>query len=785
MSFYLFRALVGFALCFSSAVYSDVGANSSGTVHWSGEQMFYRHSGRIVELRKSASVADSKVTVTADSIDLDLEAETLHAEGQAVMVSGSETIRGRVIDLNLQTGTGHAIAAELTNGSFWLKGAKIERVDSETLLVDDGEYTTCRDCAASWSLRAHSAKYTKEDYLILRDVTAQVKDAPMFWLPGLILPTKTMRQSGLIMPRINSGIHGFEFVPRYFWAPHKSFDFLAGIGSYGARGVRMEGEFRAQLTDRSFFKLAAFLTRDQLGDPGTAANKGWRGAISADQRAVSNFGLDQKLRWYEISDNRYPVLFAPDVPGRFEPVLTSEFNLTQSFGALSAQAQLRRHRNLLGVPGTESQVLDRFFDNDIVQELPKLRMFLQDQWYESAGIGFGLETGLNYFYRPSEVNDIYRSDQDVRCEVGSASPECDVLRRATRVRVAPRIYGAWSVQDALRITPSLTMHAFAYDFSSMAPGLWRSYLLSEIEFSSEIWRVFRDEDDVSLVRHAWIPSLTYSYIPKFLISENTGHRFIRQMNLRPEFRFDHDDVVPYATTLNSISYFAPQGNAVHINITSILQSRDAGKAIARPTGVSYTTWNKTQLGTSLDLLEFAKSADEQVPIGRINLISSGLLGKLEYRGEFYFTPGLSRLARIAQDAERSPSEVTTTVGFVWERALHQGFLDFDRSVSTSLNFNRGRSGAFTQTIALRFSINDYLMPGASVVFDYNHAPTLSVVQQWGVDLALQHPSKCWRLQFGINDSPDRQMAYTFKAGLNLSGSGFYGVDEATRGILPQ
>jgi len=106
-------------------------------------------------------------------------------------------------------------------------------------------------------------------------------------------------------------------------------------------------------------------------------------------------------------------------------------------------------------------------------------------------------------------------------------------------------------------------------------------------------------------------------------------------------------------------------------------------------------------------------------------------------------------------------------------------LAYERTLGASYTFNRSNLQSQTQVISLNavWSLNDYIMPGASVGYNILGGRWASAT----TSLTFQSPSECWKLDLALNQAPctynltaDRTWCYDFRfnLSLNLTGSGY-------------
>ncbi|HEY4485025.1 MAG TPA: LPS assembly protein LptD, partial [Nitrospiria bacterium] len=86
-------------------------------------------------------------------------------------------------------------------------------------------------------------------YLVARGVVFTIKDIPVFYTPYLILPIKTERQSGLLIPRMGySTRDGLRFNESFFWAIGPSQDATFSLDYRSMRGIGGGVEYRYKIS---------------------------------------------------------------------------------------------------------------------------------------------------------------------------------------------------------------------------------------------------------------------------------------------------------------------------------------------------------------------------------------------------------------------------------------------------------------------------------------------------------------------------------------------------------
>ena len=160
---------------------------------------------------------------------------------------------------------------DLTSRTGWLKdgsifiagphmyvtGEKVDKLFGDRYSFKNAKVTACDGDRPAWSLSADQADVEIDGYAKLTHSTLNILDVPLVGSPYLVLPAKTTRQSGLLMPDFGySSLNGAFFSQPYFQVIDESRD-LTFYGSYMSKAGFMPGiEYRAHTRDQDKTWLA-------------------------------------------------------------------------------------------------------------------------------------------------------------------------------------------------------------------------------------------------------------------------------------------------------------------------------------------------------------------------------------------------------------------------------------------------------------------------------------------------------------------------------------------------
>ena len=276
--------------------------------------------GRLGDVQRHGQGVASGNVVIAEAGD------TLHA---SFLQFGIDTLQGIVFDGRLDAQT----------SSFRMEGAEVQRTGAQTYTFRDGRFTTCR-CPEEgerepWAISAGEADLELGGYATARNTTFDILGVPVIWLPWMMYPLKTERQSGFLLPNVmHSSRSGFGVGLPYFWALADNVNLTLTPAYLTRRGFKPETDLEYVFGRESDGRMSASFLHDiDIADEDSATPFGanryglrWRHDqfLPADWRAK----LDLRL----TSDNSYPQDFS-DLSGvRIYRYLESRAFVMQHFG---------------------------------------------------------------------------------------------------------------------------------------------------------------------------------------------------------------------------------------------------------------------------------------------------------------------------------------------------------------------------------------------------------------------------------------------------------------------
>ncbi|MDR1166955.1 MAG: LPS assembly protein LptD [Deltaproteobacteria bacterium] len=206
---------------------------------------------------------------------------------------------------------------------YYVAGSLLERRGPETLYVSHGVFTTCDGPEPSWSLTAEKLVVNRDGVAESTGVTVRNAYFPMLYLPYLLVPVKTERQSGFLLPQFASSTRdGVMLALPFFWALKEDYDLTILPIYRSSRGLALTLEARYNLELGEGIWIGTFL-RDRKDNFYELKSEGFASRNTREHfwlRAQNNWevaGWDLNLDLDVVSDPLFIYAFRNDPDGFF------------------------------------------------------------------------------------------------------------------------------------------------------------------------------------------------------------------------------------------------------------------------------------------------------------------------------------------------------------------------------------------------------------------------------------------------------------------------------------
>jgi len=308
---------------------------TADSLHYEIERELYVGSGHVV-------IKQSGRTLHADWVAFNRRTGAGVASGNVKLEDAGDTITADFIEFQLDTMQGSLYGARLdsTTSPFRATAAEIAKTGARTFSFRDGRFTTCHCPNPSdidpWSLKSEQTDLKVEGYATARNTTFDVLGVPIAWLPWMVFPVKTQRQTGLLFPELSFGsLRGFEFGQPFFWAINDQAGLVLTPRYSATRGPSSSARFDFVSGEQSRGEIYGAYYHDEKITPFSPSNPygrdRWSTSGALDWYLPGDLRFQTDYRF--ASDNDVPFDFRELETHRNDRFLESEASLSRPFAS--------------------------------------------------------------------------------------------------------------------------------------------------------------------------------------------------------------------------------------------------------------------------------------------------------------------------------------------------------------------------------------------------------------------------------------------------------------------
>lgn len=775
-------------LLFCSAVLGGLGGGTTssawaqttlGGISIDADKMSRDTVKSTIELSGNVQVIFQGQHLSCDRASINLKTREVEAIGNVILQNQKVHAEGERLKLNYDTNLGTLYRGFIKAGQVLFEGEVIDKVGEDEYVADQAYYSACATCPPAWSftgskIKAEIGGYASIDYPVLR-----IGDVPVFILPWILVPLKSARQSGFLVPKFyfnDAGKLGFAI--NYFWAIARNQDATISLTKFEKRGIKPHLEYRYVLSEASNGFLRTSFFEDKVFE------RRVREPATPDE---STLVQQKKERWflnyhhyYEmpeqithradldlVSDIKYARDFPRDLDRDGEPALENRVSVTRNFERAHISGEVDFYINqLIEDPLEENRTS--------VHRFPEVRFSLIDRPLGRSPVYLGFDSHYIHFSRRHfAYDDVVATGAAVgdgffcpasstkcisRVRDGAFEPsKGDLLRTGHRFEFKPRLAIPFRIGSFLEVLPTVSYQETQYRFtahtaeldSTYVPTAARRFVEVDVGAKTRFSHVFGDLEDrqASRYKHLIEPEIRYSTIPWI---RRPNHYFFGQFEGQPysqthealgdddffglnKVQFDYNDrvfdrqLVDFGVTNRIIRkrWHNDQDEYSTLGLFRLSQSYDINEADRPASPQPWSTINGL-LDVRHDFLETHLKA-EYYPYARVTNSSTRLKFK-DSTGNFVQL-AYTRKLRVDKDNKLDFSNRTNNVG------LTLGWL------SKYLNLLGG--------------------------FDYSRIT--SKIFSWKYEAQIKPPGNCWDIRFSQLQLPEGKPEFEFGVNFQFGG----------------
>ncbi|MEK6555440.1 MAG: LPS assembly protein LptD, partial [Bdellovibrionota bacterium] len=450
----------------SSRGYAQLG--DVGGITLNGDNVSRDYDTRTVTLEGNVKITIGDQTLTCDKASVNLQKNEVVASGNILLTSPTTSIQATKMSYNYKNKTGQIDDGFVQAGQVVFEGKKVQRTGENTYVAKGAKYTSCTTCPAAWSFSGSEIDAEVGGYAYIKYPVLRIADFPVFILPRILIPLKTERQSGILVPSLEFSSKGGAAVSQsVFWAISPSQDATFTFTHYEKRGLKTQGEYRYMLNENSSGILQTAYLRDRAFTEDGRSNSNettmYRSFLHYKHYYELPNDMIQRTNLNLVSDLRYPRDFSDDLDGHGQSALENSISLTKNSETQHRSIEAAYYINLLQSDSQSSN--DR-----AVHRFPEINYNIAEQ--ELGNSGLYAKFDFNYVnfsrkdfsYDDTEltspgVNTSRRVKED---NDGLYDPSTDFIRTGHRMIIAPSVSYPFRIGQLFDIVPTVTYNETQY-----------------------------------------------------------------------------------------------------------------------------------------------------------------------------------------------------------------------------------------------------------------------------------------------------------------------------------
>lgn len=734
---------------------------------------FYRDSDRkLIILEGNVQILYGEQSLSCDKATIFEATREIEAEGNLVINSIQARMQGDRARFSYETGEGVIQNGFVRSGNVIFEGRIVRKLANDEYEAESAYYTACSTCPPAWSFTGSRIRAKLNGYAYIKNSVIEFGHFPVFWLPYLIVPLKSDRQSGFLIPGLDFSEGGTAISESFFWAISRSQDATFTLKNYSLRGLKVMANHRYVLTETSggesnfgFIQDRVFVgTLDFQNHFGTGPipDKFNRWFFRFQNLYELPEGFVAKADVNLVSDLHYPRDFSDEMPGIGNPALENRFSLTKNTETTHGSIDIAHYTNFL-----KADPLDD--NSDAVHRFPELKYSVLDSPIGETGAYFRVDTNYVNFARDHfGYDDVFtncsQSQPDMKCaeagKDGRFDVGTDVIRTGQRFDIQPELSRPFMIGNLVDILPVLSFRHTQYAFD-ISPGEntgfntapYRQYVAGRVLMRTRFAAVYGIDPSTerdTRYRHEFEPEIGFTTLP---FKKQTDHSFFgADEETTPVFRRSEPLSNADFDNNREIQFDYRDRLQLRKQITFGINNRLIEKRYSGDTP-GYAQIVNFRLSQSYDLDEAERKAPPSFPWSDIAALLDVRMDRFETQTTANYYPY---------------HNVTNTSTRVRVKNLRGDFFEtrFEQKFLINEELEQAYGGRYENVgLGLGYAWKYFTAVGGVDFLPEKYTPLTLNARSWTADLTLKPPGDCWvvqtRLKQELTRRPEFKLSFDF------------------------
>lgn len=719
----------------------------------------------VIELEGHVNLVFRDQHLSADKATVYPQKKEVVATGNVKVSNLKLYMEGSKVHFNYDTNTGTIYDAFVQSGQVLFEGPVIEKTGPETFVAYKANYTACTNCPPSWSfsgekIEAEIGGYAKINYPVLH-----VLGLPILPLGYMVVPFKSERQTGLLVPSWSTSHRGgFAIDQGFFWALSPSRDMTLTARNYQNLGLKGLADYRYLLSADSGGKFSGAYMKDRDFNTTYSSPDLHRWFLDYNHYYLLPDDFVNRVKITTVSDLHYTQDFPEELKGNGDPAIENRFSITKNTRSVHSSLEAAYYLNLLKQDPLSNNA-------DAVHRAPEIRTSLVDQsvwgtpllfrmdfdYVNFARSGFGYDnvdcSGLPTYPCRIKTDGPFTQNGTRQVFTGSFQ-EGDLIRAGQRVDLQPQLAYPFKLGE-FDFLPTANLRQTLYVFdvkpgtSSIESTAGRRYLETGLNVKTRFSRIFGDLDSEKATRwkHEIEPSVTYSEIPWI---QQPNHYFFGDLN-----------DLPYAQSfepVNDKDFYGP--NRVQFDYNDrVVERRLADIGITNR--LIRRRWDgESAQYKNIATLRVSQSYDFRAAENMNSQPLSALNGLLDVRLDSFETNTTSSYYPYA-----GVTNTTSRVKFIHSKSEYVQ-LSYARNYLIDVN-NQVVDGSKSENYGLGLGFKSQHL---DLVGELNYSVETASLQSWQYKATFKGPGDCWAIAINHGKVIGGEAVLSFNFNFNFGGT---------------
>lgn len=739
----------------------------------SADSLFRDNENESVVLEGKVQVVNKDQHISCDKARINLRAHRLELYGNAKVISSKAVMGGDQIYLDYESNTGLMINGYVQSGNVLFEGEMIQKTGENDFFVVKADYTTCNNCPSSWGFSGSQIRAELGGYAFIKNSILKFGSVPILWLPYLVVPLKSDRQTGLLTPQFErEDKGGFAIAQPVFFALAKNKDATYTFKNYEFRGPKSLLNYRYVLSDNSagefdtaFLRDLVFKDDSRINDFRSAEKKGSainRWFLKYDHYLELPEDFVHRMQINNASDLQYPKDFARETKNHGDPAMENRMSITKNSIDNHLSVDSSYYINLL-----QSDPLGG--NDSAVHRLPEVRFSQKQKNINDTKLVYAFDLDLVNFARSGPAYDDltliptsstqvapvrYQTNRcgkptadrtDATCSPiydGKFDPYNDLIRTGQRLDIQPTIYYPMKVMEKIDIVPKLSFRETRYSFPIQNYSeTFRRYVRAEVGTSTTVNRIYGDLNDPlsDRYKHEIQPEISYTTTP-----------WLKQGN-HPFWSFSPDETDSPFASRDSISdgdlggkyglQFDHYDRVFDRNLVTFAVTNRLVEKKWVDGAPTYKQIASLKVSQSYDAHQASRSDPNREPWSNISAILDVRLNAFETRTQMNYYP----YQKVTNTSSRF--RLTNTEGQFFEFEVNRQ--------DTIVPGQQVDSSKRTETLTFQTGFTTrYLNLVGQFVYDANwiQSQETNRIKSWAYIAQIKPPGDCWLITLNHNQT---------------------------------